>query len=79
MLRDGSVRVFIGLLILTTFSIGCSVHKTGSAHRAAKYLIIPKRCVGIDVQSFTQPCVEQGDGKIICNGVVIRANCIKAR
>jgi hypothetical protein len=57
------------LLALLLSSIGClPVRRTG--------LIIPSRCVAISVRSFTQPCMQQMDGRFICNGVVITARCV---
>ena len=35
-----------------------------------------RRCVRISIQSFTEPCAQRADGKIVCNGVVITANCV---
>jgi hypothetical protein len=33
----------------------------------------------VSVQSFTQPCLQRLDGKIVCDGVVITANCLLPR
>lgn len=38
--------------------------------------IVPSRCIAINIQSFTQPCQQHPDGKIVCNGVVITASCL---
>jgi hypothetical protein len=38
--------------------------------------IIPTHCVKIGVESFTQPCTQRANGKLVCNGVVITANCV---
>jgi hypothetical protein len=51
------------------FSEGCL-----SARRAA--FIVPAHCLKIGVESFTQPCIQRADSKLICNGVVITANCV---
>jgi hypothetical protein len=57
------------LLVVLLSSVGCApVRRTR--------LVIPTGCVGISVHSFTQPCMQQADGKFICNGVVITARCI---
>ena len=40
-------------------------------------LVIPRRCYKIDIQSFTQPCRQRADGKIVCNGVLVTASCIE--
>jgi len=57
------------LLVVLLSSVGCApVRRTR--------LVIPTGCIGISVHSFTQPCMQQADGKFICNGVVITARCI---
>jgi hypothetical protein len=38
--------------------------------------MIPAHCLKIGVESFTQPCTQRTDGKLVCNGVVITANCV---
>jgi hypothetical protein len=68
---DGRVattsRIVLATLLLV--SIGC-IHV-----RSSKF-VIPARCVSVYIQSFTEPCAQRADGKIVCNGVVITANCI---
>jgi hypothetical protein len=49
---------------------------TGCVHAHSARFIIPARCVGVNIQSFTEPCVPRDDGKLVCNGVVITANCV---
>ncbi len=39
-------------------------------------MIIPARCVRVNVQSFTQPCSQRPDGKFVCDRVVISASCV---
>jgi hypothetical protein len=51
------------------FSEGCM-----SPRRTA--FIVPAHCLKIGVESFTQPCIQRADSKLICNGVVITANCV---
>lgn len=58
----------IGLLTLLA-ATGCMLV------RPARF-VVPSRCVTIKVQSFTQPCQQHPDGKIVCNGVVITASCL---
>ncbi len=60
------------LLLLSPLLLGCA------AHQRAR-VVIPKRCVSISVQSFTRPCVQQNNGKIVCDGVVITATCVELR
>ncbi len=49
---------------------------TGCLHVRQSGLVIPARCVRVNVQSFTQPCSGLSDGKFLCNGVVITASCM---
>ena len=59
----------IVLLVLMVSLTGClSARQTG--------MIIPARCVRVNVQSFTQPCSERPDGKFVCDRVVISASCV---
>jgi hypothetical protein len=48
---------------------------TGCIHARSPKFVIPSRCVTVNIQSFTEPCTERADGKLVCNGVVITANC----
>jgi hypothetical protein len=68
---DGSIAAtsWIALAALLLVSTGC-IHV-----RSSKF-VIPARCVVVSIQSFTEPCAQRADGKIVCNGVVITANCI---
>ncbi len=49
---------------------------TGCIHVRSSKFVILARCVTISIQSFTEPCAQRADGKIVCNGVVITANCV---
>lgn len=49
---------------------------TGCLHERRSAYVIPARCMKVSVQSFTQPCAQRSDGKIVCDGVVITANCL---
>jgi hypothetical protein len=66
--RKGARLLFVSLLA-GLFSEGCLPPR-----RAA--FIIPAHCVKIGVESFTQPCTPRANGKLVCNGVVISANCV---
>jgi hypothetical protein len=61
------LALVITLCVLTT---GCVAPK-----RAA--FIVPRRCLKIDAESFTRPCVQRADGKIVCDGVVFTATCLQ--
>jgi hypothetical protein len=65
-----SLRLAICLLICY-WTAGCVAPKRAS-------FVIPKRCIGISAQSFTRPCSQRLDGKLVCDGVVITAKCFEA-
>ena len=52
----------------------CSL--TGCLHVRHSRYVIPAHCVRVSIQSFTQPCAQRSDGKIVCDGVVITASCL---
>lgn len=52
------------------------VVSTGCVHVRPAHFVIPARCVAVSIQSFTEPCLQRDDGKLICNGVVITATCV---
>ena len=52
----------------------CSL--SGCLHVRHSRYVIPAHCVRVSIQSFTQPCAERSDGKIVCDGVVITASCL---
>lgn len=54
--------------ILCALAVGCVAPKRAN-------LIIPGRCVRMNAESFTRPCVPGPDGKLVCDGVVISATC----
>jgi hypothetical protein len=57
----------IVLLAILVSLTGCmSVRHSG--------FIVPARCVRVSVQSFTRPCTQRLDGKVVCDGVVITAS-----
>jgi hypothetical protein len=59
----------IVLLAILVSLTGCmSVRHSG--------FIVPARCVRVSVQSFTRPCTQRLDGKVVCDGVVITASCV---
>ena len=58
------------ILIVCTLATGCVAPKRAS-------FVVPRRCM-INVQSFTRPCVQRADGKLVCDGVVVTATCLEA-
>jgi hypothetical protein len=57
-----------GLAVLLFAAEGC-------VHPPRFTLIVPGRCARITVQSFTRPCTQMKDGKMLCDGVVVNATC----
>lgn len=57
-------------LVLSVLGIGCMTPKR------AETFVVPGRCVKVNVQSFTRPCMQRADGKLVCDGVVITADCV---
>ncbi|MGH9503953.1 MAG: hypothetical protein ACRD20_13970 [Terriglobales bacterium] len=55
-----------------------SVSLTGCLHERSAGFVVPAHYVRVNVQSFTRPCVQLVDGKIVCDGVVITASCLQA-
>jgi len=66
--RKRATLLFVSLMACL-FSEGCL-----SPRQAA--FMVPAHCLKIGVESFTQPCIQRADGKLVCNGVVITANCL---
>jgi hypothetical protein len=62
-------RLLFVSLMAGLFSEGCLPPRREA-------FIIPAHCVKIGVESFTQPCTPRANGKLVCNGVVITANCV---
>ena len=58
-------------LTICVIASGCIAPKRSS-------FIVPRRCLKIDAQSFTRPCVPRADGKLVCDGVIIQATCVEA-
>jgi hypothetical protein len=72
-LRTADTRAWATLALMITLcflAVGCVAPK-----RAA--FIVPRRCIKIDAQSFTRPCTQRADGKLLCDGVVATATCIE--
>jgi hypothetical protein len=61
----------LGLVItLCGLTTGCVAPKRAT-------FVVPRRCLKVDVESFTRPCVQRADGKIVCDGVVLTATCVQ--
>jgi hypothetical protein len=58
------------LVVFWAFATACVAPKRAS-------FVIPPRCQKIDAQSFTRPCVQRADGKLLCDGVVVTATCVE--
>ena len=67
-LRKASLALVVTICTLAT---GCIAPKRAN-------FIVPGRCMKINVQSFTRPCVQRADGKLVCDGVVVTATCVEA-
>lgn len=67
MLRTLEIAI---LLMLFGLATGCVAPKRAS-------FVIPRQCLKVDQQSFTRPCAQRVDGKLVCDGVVVTATCIK--
>ena len=66
-LRDRVVVLTIGFCSLLS---GCAVPKRA-------HLVVPSRCMKLSATSFTRPCTQRPDGKLLCDGVVVQASCMK--
>jgi hypothetical protein len=62
----------VGKVFLAALLLSC----TGCVELRRPGFVIPSRCIAISLQSFTQPCESRRDGKFVCNGVAIAANCV---
>jgi hypothetical protein len=68
----GSRNISLALIVIAcTVATGCVAPKRAS-------FVVPRRCMKINVQSFTRPCAQRADGKLVCDGVVLTATCIEA-
>ncbi|MGC2194917.1 MAG: hypothetical protein WA628_09580 [Terriglobales bacterium] len=55
-------------LLFSTLVTGCVAPKRAS-------LVVPRRCIHLNAESFTRPCEQRSDGKLLCDGVVVTAVC----
>ena len=61
----------LAALLLLLFPAG------GCLHPAHSRFFVPSRCLKVTVESFTRPCTQLADGKLLCNAVVVSASCIQ--
>lgn len=52
-------------------AVGCVTPK-----RSAGF-VVPAQCMRISADSFTRPCAQRADGKLICDGVLVTATCVR--
>jgi len=50
--------------------MGCAVRKRPN-------VIVPNQCIRLNAESFTRPCEQRADGKLVCDGVVVTATCVQ--
>jgi hypothetical protein len=58
-------------VLICLLAVGCVAPK-----RTASFGV-PVRCMKVDSESFTQPCRQRSDGKLLCDGVVVTATCVQ--
>lgn len=61
------------LAVLCIVAVGCVT----TPKRTASSLFVPSRCVKMTAESFTRPCTQRADGKLVCDGVVVSATCVE--
>lgn len=64
------VEILALLLLLGGGTTGCLAPRRST-------LFIPRRCMTVNVDSFTKPCTQRADGKLVCDQVVITASCVQ--
>ena len=42
----------------------------------AKVVVIPQLCAQLDITDFTRPCAKRTDGAMVCDKVMVHAECI---
>jgi len=63
-----ALRTVLLLTVVAALQVGCVTPKRAS-------LVVPARC--IKAESFTRPCTTLPDGRLLCDGVVARATCVR--
>jgi len=69
LVSSGTKRLAL-LVVLWGIATGCVAPKRVN-------FFVPPRCQKIDAASFTRPCVQRADGKLLCDGVIVTATCIQ--
>lgn len=62
----------IYVLLLGILAVACVAPKRAN-------LVVPRRCINLTAESFTRPCVQRLDGKLVCDGVVVNAMCSESK
>lgn len=62
--------------VLVLAIVFCSLW-SGCAMPKRVHLVVPSSCMKLNATSFTRPCTQRPDGKLICDGVVVQASCMK--
>jgi len=70
--RESGPYAQLMVAALCVTMMGCAT----TPKRASTSLFVPGRCLKMTAESFTRPCTQRADGKIICDGVVISATCV---
>ena len=39
-------------------------------------VVIPPRCAHLDITDFTRPCAKRTDGTMVCDKLIVHADCI---
>ena len=62
------IRVFIVFLSLS--AADCAVRRRVN-------IVVPQRCIHLNAESFTRPCEQRRDVKLVCDRVVVSATCVQ--
>jgi hypothetical protein len=57
-------------VVFCVSAVGCGVRKRVN-------LIVPNQCIRLNAESFTRPCEQRSDGKLVCDHVVVTATCVQ--
>jgi hypothetical protein len=42
-------------------------------------VVVPKECIRVALKDFTKPCKQMASGHLLCDGVEIQADCVRAK
>lgn len=68
--RQRSDRSLAFAVVFCVLLAGCVTPKRAG-------MVVPSRCLKLTAASFTQPCAQRSDGKLICDRVVVTATCVE--